>query len=453
MMTANHQRDVAVLVLAAGQGTRMNSQVSKVMHQLGNRPMIDHVLSLAVELNPAHIIVVVGSEMNDVAEAVNSNFGKVRTIEQREQLGTGHAVLTAQDMLSNFSGDVLVLYADTPLIERGTLERLLDARREDAAIAVLGFRSPVPGAYGRLIVGEGSNLESIVESCNADPDQLAIDYCNSGVMVIDGTILFNLLEKVGNDNAKGEYYLTDIVSLARQGGARCIALECDEEEALGINSRSELSRAEAIYQDKLREQAMAAGATLIDPQTVYMSFDTQLGRDITVGPNVIFGPGVEVGDNVTIKAFCHLEQAHVATGATIGPFARLRAGAEIGEQTHIGNFVEIKKAVVEQGAKVNHLTYIGDAFVGAHANVGAGTVTCNYDGFEKHHTYIGKGAFIGSNNSLVAPVKVGDGAYTGSGSVISSDVEPDALALERLRQKDIKGWAARFRKRHHNKKT
>ncbi len=452
-MGQSNRQDIAIVILAAGQGTRMKSGLPKVMHNLGNRPMIEHVLSVTEKLDPARIVVVVGPDMDVLTKTAETSSKIVRTIEQTERLGTGHAVKIAASILSDFSGDVLVVYADTPLIESGTFERMLDARRSNAAVAVLGFHAANPGAYGRLVLDNSGDLDSIVEARDASPDQLQIDYCNSGVMAVDSALLFELLNELGNDNAKGEYYLTDVVGLAKHRGIRCVALECSETEVLGVNSRSELARAEAVFQDRARQAAMANGTTLIDPQTVYFSFDTQLGRDVIVGPNVVFGPGVKVGDDATIKAFCHLEKASVAGGAVIGPFARLRPGAEIGEKAHIGNFVEIKKSVVEQGAKVNHLTYIGDAIVGARANIGAGTITCNYDGFSKHETYIGKGAFIGSNNSLVAPVKIGDGAYTGSGSVITSDVKGDALALERVPQKQVDGWAARFRDRNHNKKS
>ncbi len=453
MVNSETQRDVSVIILAAGRGTRMKSEVPKVMHHLGGRPIIEHVLSVASQLAPSRSVVVVGPEMESVAVAVNSHVGGARTVEQSERLGTGHAVLMAREQLSEHQGDILVLYADTPLIEPGTLRRLLDARRANAAVAVLGFHARTPGAYGRLIVDGDGELESIVEACDAAPEELAADYCNSGVMAVEGPLLFDLLQRVGNDNAKGEYYLTDIVDLARRRGLRCAAVECDETEVLGINSRSELSLAEAVFQNRARDKAMAAGVTLIDPRTVYFSFDTRLGRDVTVEPNVLFGPGVTVGDDVTIRAFCSLEQTTVGNGAVIGPFARLRPGAEIGEQAHVGNFVEIKKAVVEQGVKVNHLTYIGDAFIGAGSNIGAGTITCNYDGFEKHHTHIGKDVFVGSNNSLIAPVRIEDGAYTGSGSVISDDVKRGALALERSPQRQVAGWAAKFKKRRHDKKT
>ncbi|MBI3444469.1 MAG: bifunctional N-acetylglucosamine-1-phosphate uridyltransferase/glucosamine-1-phosphate acetyltransferase [Magnetospirillum sp.] len=409
---------LAVIVLAAGQGTRMKSSLPKVMHPLAGRPMVSHLLDTVSSLKPDRMVVVVGPDMELVSRTVAPN----PTVLQADRLGTGHAVAQAKAALGEFDGDVLVLYGDTPLITAETLERMLAERRgpRDPAVVVLGQReNPL---------------------------------CNSGVMAISGQRLWSLIERLDNKNSKGEYYLTDIVALARADGATCSHVEGDPTELLGVNSRTELAVAESLVQARLREAAMDGGATLIDPATVWLSWDTAIGKDVVVWPHVVFGPGVRVGDTVEIKGFCHFEGCTIESGATVGPFARLRPGAEIGEGAHIGNFVEIKKASVEAGAKVNHLTYIGDARIGAGANVGAGTITCNYDGFNKSFTDIGKGAFIGSNSSLVAPVKIGDGAVIGAGSVITKEVTAGALAVARGSQMELKGWAERFRAQHAKKK-
>ncbi len=441
----------AIVVLGAGLGTRMKSALPKVLHPLAGRPMIRHLIATLETLEPNRMTIVVGEDMEAVAKVV----APYPAVVQKERLGTGHAVMSAREALASFDGDVLVVYGDTPLISAATLRRMLAARRspEHPAVVVLGFRSRDPGAYGRLIVDGRGDLQAIVEAKDADSDQLAVTLCNSGVMAINGTMLFDLLDRVGNDNAKGEYYLTDIVQIARAEGLGCGVVEGGEAELIGINSRADLARAEAMLQDELRTKAMADGATLIDPATVFFSADTTFGRDVTVGPYVVCGAGVTVGDNVTIRPFCHLEDVVIENGASIGPYARLRPGARIGSDAHIGNFVEIKNATVETGAKVNHLTYIGDARVGAKANVGAGTITCNYDGFFKDHTDIGAGAFIGSNTSLVAPVKIGDGAITGAGSVIVRDVQANSLALTRGPLTEKHGWARKFRERRVKEKA
>ncbi|MEK9679773.1 MAG: bifunctional UDP-N-acetylglucosamine diphosphorylase/glucosamine-1-phosphate N-acetyltransferase GlmU [Rhodospirillaceae bacterium] len=440
--------NTAAIILAAGMGTRMESALPKVMHPVAGRPMVLHVLETAAALSPEKTIVVAGPDMDELATLVATHDLTPDVALQTERLGTGHAVMAARDALGDFDGTVMVLYGDTPLIEAETLVALRDARTEAGAdVAVLGFRPLDPGAYGRLITDEAGELIEIVEARDATEDQLLVDLCNSGVMAIDGAKLGGLLDGLTNDNAKGEYYLTDIIALARANGGRCMVVEGDEEEFLGVNSRAELADAEDLMQNRLRRVALAGGATLIDPATVYFFWDTTLGRDVTVGPNVVFGPGVTVADNVQIKAFSHLEGASVAAGAIIGPFARLRPGATIGEDAQIGNFVEIKNATIAAGAKANHLSYIGDATVGAKANIGAGTITCNYDGYTKSLTEIGAGAFIGSNTALVAPVKVGDGAVTGAGSVITKDVEADALAVTRSEQKAAAGWATKQRDR------
>jgi bifunctional UDP-N-acetylglucosamine pyrophosphorylase/glucosamine-1-phosphate N-acetyltransferase len=433
----------AAVVLAAGKGTRMKTELPKVLHPLAGRPMIDHVLANLAPLDCERIVIVIGPGMEGVAAAVAPHA----TALQAEPLGTGHAVLAARAAMQGFSGDVLVVYGDCPFISTATIKQLIARRRaaDQPAVVVLGMRPADPAQYGRLIVGADGLLQAIVEYRDAGAEQRAITLCNSGVMAIDGKRLFALLDRVGNANAKGEYYLTDIVAIARADGAACAVVEAPADELIGINSRAELAAAEAILQNRLRAQAMENGATLIDPQTVFFSFDTRLGRDVVVGPNVVFGPGVEVADGAAIKAFCHLEGARVAAGAAIGPFARLRPGTVVGERARIGNFVEAKNANVGPGAKANHLTYLGDAVVGAGANVGAGTITANYDGFNKHKTEIGADASIGSNTVLVAPVKVGRGAIVGAGSVITQSVSADALALGRGRQTEKPGWAAKFR--------
>ena len=434
---------VAVVILAAGKGTRMKSDLPKVLHPLAGRPMIRHVLDAAALLSPACVGVVVGPGMEDVAAAA----APAQTFVQTRQLGTADAVRAAAELLRGFEGDVIVLYGDTPLITAETMMRMVERRwqDDDPAVVVLGFRPADPGAYGRLILDRASGLEKIVEYADASAAERAVALCNAGLMVFDGSRMFELLDHIDANNAKGEYYLTDAVGLARARGYGCAVVEAPEVEVMGVNCRAELAVAEKIIQQGLRRAAMDGGATLIDPDTTYFSPDTKLGRDVVVGPSVVFGPRVVVADRVEIKAFCHLEGVSIAEGATIGPFARLRPGAAIGEGAHVGNFVEIKNGKLGAGAKVNHLTYIGDATIGAKANIGAGTITCNYDGFAKSLTEIGAGAFIGSNSSLVAPVKIGDGAIVGAGSVVVKDVEPDALTVARGRQQNYIGWAAKFR--------
>ncbi len=438
---------LACVVLAAGKGTRMKSAKSKVLHEIGGRPMLHHVLAVCEALDPAVIVPVVGAEGAAVAAAAQAFSDRCAIAVQDPPLGTGHAVGATRDILDGQSGDVLVLCADTPLIRTDTLARMRAARAEGASVVVLGFMPDDPGAYGRLITAADGTLEAIVEAKDATPEQLAVPLCNAGVMCIDGAKLFDLLADVSNRNAKGEYYLTDIVAIARKRGLTCAVVEGDPNEVLGVNARDELAHAEAIFQTRRRAEAMAGGATLLDPFTVYFAWDTQIGRDVEIGQNVVFGPGVVIGDGVTIRAFSHIEGARVETGAVVGPYARLRPGADIGANARIGNFVEIKKAQIGEGAKVNHLTYMGDAVVGPHSNIGAGTITCNYDGFDKYVTEIGAGAFVGTNSSLVAPVRIGDGAFTGAGSVITKDVAPNALGVTRAAQREVDQWAARFRAR------
>ncbi|GGF71772.1 bifunctional protein GlmU [Terasakiella brassicae] len=430
----------AAIVLAAGLGTRMKSAKPKVMHPLAGRPMVNHVIANLQRASVEEVVCIVGPDMPELEQTVAPH----KTAIQKDRLGTGHAVLAAKDVMRGDEENILIAFGDTPLITDQTFHAMLEARKR-ADVVVLGFRPENPGAYGRLIVDAQNELQAIVEFKDADAEQRAIALCNSGVMCVDGKKLFPLLERITNDNAAGEYYLTDIVTLARKDGLHCGVVEGEEDELLGVNSRVELARAEAIAQDRLRHHAMVNGATLLDPASTHFSFDTRLGRDVVVEPNVFFGPGVNVGDNVTIKAFSHLEDTQVGNGVVMGPYARLRPGTDLHDDVKVGNFVEIKKAVIEKGAKVNHLSYIGDARVGAQANIGAGTITCNYDGFFKYHTDIGAGAFIGSNTALVAPVKIGDNANVGAGSTISKDVEAGDLGLTRAPQKNFVGWSDKFR--------
>lgn len=447
---------VAAIILAAGKGTRMKSPRHKVLHPLGGRPMLGHLLASLEPFSPARQVVVVGAGRDQIEAYLGK---RAETVVQEPQLGTGHAVLQAKEALADFSGDVLILYGDVPLIRPETFAAMVDARRKPGpsgkapAVVTLGFRAADPGAYGRLKLADNGSLEKIVEFKDANEAERQIDLCNSGVMAVDGAVLFDLLDAVGNDNAKGEYYLTDIVGLAQARGLDCVVVTGDEEEVMGVNSQSELAVAEAVFQRRARAEAMAGGATMIDPDTVYFSFDTVIGQGVLIEPHVWFGPGVSVGDGSVIHGFSHIEGAVIGAGGKIGPFARLRPGTELGEGVKVGNFVETKKSVIEAGAKVNHLSYIGDAHVGAKANVGAGTITCNYDGFSKYRTDIGAGAFIGSNTALVAPVSVGDGAIVGAGSVVTRDVTSDALAVTRADQREIGGWAARFRARHKIRKS
>lgn len=438
------KRSVAVVVLAAGQGTRMKSRLPKVLHPVAGKAMLRHVLDAAATLRPDRVVVVTGKDQAQVAAVA----APAQTAIQHPARGTGHAVMAAMPALKGFKGDVVVLYGDTPLLTPGLLRGLLRARRGrgNPAAVIVGFRPADPAAYGRLIVGRGGVLEKIVEYRNATPAERDVSFCNAGLMAFDGARLPALLKKLSSRNAQGEYLLTDIVAHANAAGWTCRTVEADPVEVMGINTRAELAVAEAAMQHRLRAAAMAGGVTMTAPETVFLCADTRFGRDVSVDPFVVFGPGVTVADGVVIRSHSHVEGASIAAGATIGPFARLRPGAAIAEQAHIGNFVEIKNARIERGAKVNHLTYIGDARVGAAANVGAGTITCNYDGFLKHFTDIGAGAFIGSNTALVAPVKIGDGAIVAAGSTVTRDVPADALAVARGRQEDRPGFAAKFRK-------
>ena len=442
MTSTSPRTPTAAVVLAAGIGSRMQSALPKVMHPIAGRPMLGHVLGALAGEKITPVVVVIGPDMDEVAKAASPH----QCVVQKDRLGTGHAVLQAKNALAAFTGDILIVYGDTPFISAETLRKMRAARAGAAkpAVVVLGFSPQDPGGYGRLIVG-ANGLERIVEAKDATPEERAVGLCNSGIMLVDGAVLWNLLADVRPNNAKGEYYLTDIVGLARGAGLGRVVVVGAEEELMGINSRVELAEAEAIFQRGLRRRAMENGATLTAPETVYLSADTKIGRDVEIGPFVTFGPGVVVDDNVTIKGFCHIEGAHLSPGSIVGPYARLRPGADIGKDAHVGNFVEIKNARLEEGAKVNHLSYVGDARVGAKANVGAGTITANYDGFTKWHTEIGAGAHIGSNTVLVAPVSVGDGAMTGAGAVVRKNVPKDALALSSARQETLEGFAAKYR--------
>ncbi|MDO9711756.1 bifunctional UDP-N-acetylglucosamine diphosphorylase/glucosamine-1-phosphate N-acetyltransferase GlmU [Paracraurococcus lichenis] len=418
----------AAIILAAGLGTRMRSVLPKAMHPVAGRPMINHLISTC-ELIFDRIVVVVGPEMPTLEKTVAPHA----TVVQAERLGTGHAARMAAPLLRDYAGDVAVLYADNPLITAPTIRRLVETRAK-VDLALLAMRPADPGRYGRVVQDEAGDVTRIVEWADASEAERAIGLCNAGVVCAPAQDLFRWLDAVGNDNAKGEYYLTDIVDLAVADGRRVVAEEAEEAELAGANSRAELALLEAGMQARLRAAAMAGGATLVAPETVFLSWDTSLGQDVTVGPNVVFGPGVAVEDEVEIRAFSHLEGCTVRSGAIIGPFARLRPGTEVGRGAHVGNFVELKAATLAEGAKANHLSYLGDVTVGAGSNIGAGTITCNYDGLHKHRTEIGAGAFIGSDTALVAPVRVGDRALVAAGSVITEDVPDDALAIARGRQ-------------------
>ncbi|MEO7655381.1 MAG: bifunctional UDP-N-acetylglucosamine diphosphorylase/glucosamine-1-phosphate N-acetyltransferase GlmU [Sphingomicrobium sp.] len=442
----------AVIVLAAGQGTRMRSDTHKVLHPIASRPLLLHLLDRVDALGADRRVIVLGKGREQVEAAIAGRGTEVAI--QAEQRGTGHAVQQAEAALGGYDGPVLILYGDTPFVEAATLRRMLDRLDGDGGpgIVVLASRQADPAKYGRIVLGEGDRITRMVEFRDASAEERAIDLCNSGMMAVRAGDLFRWLGQVGNDNKAHEFYLPDIVNIAAAEGREAVVIEGDPYEAAGVNSRAELAHLELEWQRRRREQVLEEGATLIDPESVWFAYDTTLGRDVTVEPHVVFGPGVEVGQAATIHAFSHIEGAIIGAAASIGPFARIRPGTELGAQSKVGNFVELKKAKVAAGAKINHLSYVGDAEVGAKANVGAGTITCNYDGFGKHHTFIGEGAFIGSNSALVAPVRIGAGAIVGAGSVITKDVAADALAVERSEQRGIAGWAKRFRERMSAKK-
>lgn len=432
----------ALIVLAAGMGTRMNSDRPKVLHEVAGAPLLAHAIASGSALEPDRVVVVAGHGVEAVRAATADWAPEAEVVVQEEQLGTGHAVLQAVPALAGHGGDAVVLFGDTPFVRPETLTRMAEARAEHDVV-VLGFEAADPGRYGRLIT-EGDTLLRIVEFKDATDEERDVTLCNSGVVCASSEVLSELVAAIDNDNAAGEYYLTDIVAIARARGLSASVVRCDEAETLGVNTRAQLAQAETVYQERARAELMDDGVTLVAPETVFLAHDTVIGRDSVVEPHVVFGPGVTVESGVTLRAFSHLEGCHVSRGAVIGPYARLRPGAELAEKVRVGNFVEIKNAQIDTGAKVNHLTYIGDAHIGEETNVGAGTITCNYDGVFKHHTEIGARVFVGSNTMLVAPVTLGDESMTASGSVITRDVAPGALGIGRARQEVKEGFARRM---------
>jgi bifunctional UDP-N-acetylglucosamine pyrophosphorylase/glucosamine-1-phosphate N-acetyltransferase len=437
-------RSSLTVVLAAGEGTRMRSAMPKVLHPVAGQSLLAHVLGAAPKGVGAALAVVLGPDHRAVEDETRRMRPDAQTFVQRERLGTAHAVLAARDAIARGADDLLVVFGDTPLISAGTFERLRAPLKKGAAITVLGFRAADPTGYGRLLV-KGDQLIAIREHADATPAERKITLCNAGVMALDGRRALEIIEKIGCANSKAEYYLVDAVAIAREQGLEAVVIETSEDEVRGINTKAQLAEAEAVMQARLRKAALEAGVTMIAPETVYLAADTSFGNDVTIEPFVVIGPGVTIADGAVIHSFSHIVQASIGKKASVGPYARLRPGTSLGEGARIGNFVEVKAATLEAGVKVNHLSYIGDAHVGANANIGAGTITCNYDGFGKHKTEIGAGAFVGTNSSLVAPVKIGAGAYIGSGSVITKDVPDDALAVERSQQTIREGGAKRFR--------
>ena len=447
-MTADRtKRTCLAVILAAGESTRMKSSQSKVLHPVAGRPMIAHVVDALAKAGISDIALVLGRDAEKV-EAAAKNAGVASSVHiQTERLGTAHAVLAAREAIAKGYDDVLVVFGDTPLITEAPLIAAREGLAGGADVVVIGFRTADPTGYGRLII-ENGDLLAIREHKDATEAERAIDYCNGGLMAIDGRKALDLIDRIGNDNVKGEYYLTDIVEVICAAGGHAIAVEAPEQELTGCNTRAELAVIERLWQQRRRHEMMIDGVSMIAPETVFLSFDTQIARDVTIEPNVVFGPGVTVESGALIHSFSHVEGAHISVDAEIGPYARLRPGANLGEGSKVGNFCEVKKAEIGPGAKINHLSYIGDAFVGAYTNVGAGTITCNYDGINKHITRIGENAFIGSNTSLVAPVTVGNGAYVASGSVVTIDVPDDAVAFGRARQENKEGRAVLIRERN-----
>jgi len=439
-------RSSLTIVLAAGEGTRMRSSIPKVLHPVAGQSLLAHVLGAAPNGAGAALAVVVGPGQEAVEQEAKRLRPEAATFVQRERLGTAHAVLAARDAIRRGASDLLVVFGDTPLISAATLKRLREPLNKGAALAVLAFRAADPTGYGRLLV-QGNRLISIREQAEATAEERAINLCNAGAMAFDGRTAMAVIEKIRNANSKGEYYLSDAVAIVRDLGLEAIVVEANEDEVRGINNKAQLAEAEQVMQARLRKAALDAGVTMIAPDTVYLAADTKFGDDVTIEPYVVIGPGVSISDGTVIHSFSHIVQSSIGKNASVGPFARMRPGTTLGDGAKIGNFVETKAAILEAGAKVNHLSYVGDAHVGAKANIGAGTITCNYDGFGKHKTEIGAGAFIGTNSSLVAPVKIGSGAYIGSGSVISRDVPDDASALERNEQTIREGGARRIRER------
>jgi bifunctional UDP-N-acetylglucosamine pyrophosphorylase/glucosamine-1-phosphate N-acetyltransferase len=433
---------IAVVILAAGKGTRMQSDLPKVLHPLAQVPILAHAIKSARFADPEKLVIVAGHGLSHVEKAARDFAPDAMVVEQSEQLGTGHAVAQAKSALEDFDGDVIVLYGDTPFISEDTIAAIQSARR-GSDLVVLGFDAADPARYGRLVT-QGDALDRIVEYKDATPEERAITLCNSGVMAAKASDLFSWIEQIGNANASGEYYLTDCVSIARSAGKTATVVRCDESETLGINSRAELATAEAAFQSKMRAELLETGITLYAPDSVYFSYDTVIGRDCVIEQNVVFGPDVTIESGATIRAFSHLEGCHVSRDAVVGPYARLRPGAELSEGVKIGNFVEVKNALIGEGSKVNHLSYIGDAEIGKGSNIGAGTITCNYDGVFKHRTTIGDNVFVGSNTMLVAPVTLGDHSMTASGSVITKDVPATDLAISRADQVNKKGLAVKL---------
>jgi len=438
-------RQRAAIILAAGQSSRMKSARSKVLHEVGGRAAIDWSIALARDARCTRIVCVVSPDGQSVVDHVTPQIGADALAVQASPLGTAHAVLAARDTLADFDGDLIVLYGDSPLIPVEAVEQLFASVSGQEGVGVLGFDAADAGTYGRLVTGADGLLEAIVEAREASAQQLALTLCNSGVMAGDAQTMFSLLDQVGNNNAKGEYYLTDLVGLARKAGRACHAVTCPEEQMIGCDTRADLAAAEAIFQSAMRARMLGNGVSMIAPDTVYFSYDTQIEPDVLIEPNVVFGPGVHVAQGAVVRAFSHIEGATLGLGAHVGPYVRLRKGSDIGAYAKIGNFVEVKNTRIGEGAKASHLSYLGDGDVGAGTNIGAGTIFCNYDGFFKYQTTIGENVFVGSNSSLVAPVTVGDGAMIGSGSVVTESVEPDALYLARPKSTPKAGWAKKFR--------
>ena len=437
-------RSCLTIVLAAGEGTRMRSALPKVLHPVAGQTLLAHVLAAAPAGPGTSLAVVVGPGHEAVADEAKRVRPDVMTFVQRERLGTAHAVLAAREVISAGADDLVIAFGDTPLISADTFARMRMPLQAGASLAVLGFHAADPTGYGRLIVDDGQ-LIAIREQAEASAEERRITLCNAGVMAFDGRAALRIIEKIGNANSKGEYYLTDAVGIIRKTGLTATVIETGEDEVRGINTKAQLAEAEQVMQARLRKAALDAGVTMIAPETVFLAPDTSFGKDVTIEPYVVIGPGVTIADGAVIHSFSHLVQASIGRNASVGPYARLRPGTSLGEGARIGNFVEAKAAVLEAGVKVNHLTYVGDAHIGANANIGAGTITCNYDGFNKYRTEIGAGAFIGSNSSLVAPLKIGNGAYVGSGSVVTKNVPDDALAVGRGLQTVREDWAKRFR--------
>ncbi|MGB9115342.1 bifunctional UDP-N-acetylglucosamine diphosphorylase/glucosamine-1-phosphate N-acetyltransferase GlmU [Bradyrhizobium sp.] len=437
-------RTSLTIVLAAGEGTRMRSATPKVLHPVAGQSLLAHVLGAAPKGSSASLAVVIGPDHKAVEEEAKRVRPDATTFIQRERLGTAHAVLAARDAIARGADDLLIAFGDTPLISSATFERLRAPLKNGAALTVLGFRAADPTGYGRLLV-EGDRLVAIREQADASAAERAITLCNAGVMAFDGRKALEIIDRIGNANSKREYYLTDVVAIVRDLGWEAVVIETSEDEVRGINTKAQLAEAEQVMQTRLRKAALDAGVTMVAPETVYLAADTTFGKDVTIEPFVVIGPGVSIADGAMIYSFSHIVQSSIGKNALVGPFARMRPGTSLGEGAKIGNFVETKAATLEAGVKVNHLSYVGDAHVGANTNIGAGTITCNYDGFGKHRTEIGAGAFVGTNSSLVAPVRIGNGAYIGSGSVITRDVPDDALAVERSQQTNREGGAKRYR--------